>query len=175
MPKDTKILLSQQHYVDLLNKEFFKRKLEIEQLVFEVFGNISVAIKPLISEIVGHPIESKISKGERFLDSPYYVLDIPKIQTIENLLLCRIVVSWGRGIMIYIIGIGSYKNQVKKLEKIMLSCYNSLWEMDYEKQEKCIDDDYWKVVGLEPFVLLNEPELLIQKIKNYLSVISQSE
>ncbi len=88
----------------LQDRDFLETKVIIQEKITELLGNTQKALKEYISStafIFPNEIDlkaGKISKGERYQNLPYWVLDYPKLLTKDDVFALRTMVWWGNEI-----------------------------------------------------------------------------
>ncbi|HTE07562.1 MAG TPA: hypothetical protein VK628_02290 [Flavitalea sp.] len=116
------------------DKEWILAKHRIIEKVYQLFGNLSEQLRPLIEGSAGWLDQEvlvpspKIYKGERYLLFPYVMLDYPRLFNRQHCFAIRYLFWWGNEFSIHLVLSGKYKvlfaNQVA--ERI-LSKTNNDW------------------------------------------------
>ncbi|NJL12063.1 MAG: hypothetical protein HC913_03005 [Microscillaceae bacterium] len=86
---------------DLKEQDFWRRKQVIHQKVLLLLGHTEAALgKALAEQDFDFPPHThlragKISRGERYLELPYWILDYPRLLQKENIFALRTMLWWG--------------------------------------------------------------------------------
>jgi hypothetical protein len=145
----------------LQNQDFLKTKVEINEKMQVLFGEVQQALKKHIDTSVSFPFPpltdlqaGKISRGERYQDLPYWVLDFPKLMMPEHIFTLRTMAWWGNefSCTLHIQG-----ETWEELRTTFLKKNKSI--LEYEDVYFCVNEDPWD------YDFIPENYLLISQIK----------
>lgn len=167
------------------DKKFFQQKKKIQEYIYEQYQEVATYFTqhPAAPSLFQHheKTEAKIYRGENFLGTPYYILDLPRIQSPEHILLLRLHTWWGEYWSISLLLKGSYQQQLtpSQIQLLQQNHYHSsgdLWLFDYRTPCLPPSDDataikYYKTYPLnqlEQLATISQSELhtLIQILSN---------
>lgn len=128
------------------DKSFFLQKKKIQEYIFQQYQEVAEhysrsLICTHILQSQQQKNESKIYRGENFLGTPYYVLDLPKIQSRHDIFLLRLHTWWGEYFSISLLLSGSYYHQLHPhlSHPILQAGYQvsdrDLWLFDYRESD----------------------------------------
>jgi hypothetical protein len=140
----------------VMNSEWIHTKHRIIAKVYQLFGTLSekyqslLAAKNLLPQEVIN-ISPKISKGERYLDLPYVMLDYPRLFGREDTLAIRSLFWWGNHFSIHLVLGGKYRQLFEgKLTEVLRSGRLNGWYLgvgDDPWQHHFEDDNYKEITG----------------------------
>lgn len=138
----TKVALSIEELACFQNKEFFDLKRQIHSKITSAMNDICADLKDLCkNRIELHNIicnnEPKISRGENYLNYPYWILDYPRCFEHNNVFALRTMVWWGNEISFTLHISGTYKHIWEK----SLSANVNLWPDD---TYICVGESPWQ-------------------------------
>ncbi len=128
----------------LQNRDFLETKVIIQEKITKLLGNTQKALKGLLKAIdfVFPPQTDfqagKISKGERYQNLPYWVLDYPKLLSKEDVFALRTMVWWGNEITC------TLHLQGRSWEKYRASLIANLKQVKEPNLLVCLDTHPWE-------------------------------
>ncbi len=141
MLKETKILLSDFELGLLSNANWILTKDVIIQKTFELFAREVSWLKKYLTQSAldklipfGMP---KISRGERYRDLPYVMLDYPANFGKEDIFVVRTMLWWGNEISVHLLLAGKYKREFEQRLRENLAKANSQFYI-------CIAETPWE-------------------------------
>ncbi len=130
------------------DQNFLLAKRQLSDKIIRKLAQVEVALKHIV-QISHFPFPSgtktkagKISKGENYLDLPYFVLDYPRLFSRKTVFSYRVMVWWGHEIscILHLSGEATkpYRNALhdrfQKLEEVFLCTHSTPWEYHFESE-----------------------------------------
>ena len=131
------------------NSEWIRTKHRIIAKVYQLFGSLSEKYQALLAAEDQLPLEvtsisPKISKGERYLDLPYVMLDYPRLFSRDDTLAIRCFFWWGNHFSIHLVLGGKYRQLFEEkfeaalrsgqLEGWYLGVADDPWQHHFERE-----------------------------------------
>jgi hypothetical protein len=143
MNKETKIIVSAEELHVLQDKEFFRKKKNITEKIYNQFA---LLIRQLEYENIFLDISfptatdvstGKISKGENYLGFPFVLLDFPRLFSNDEIIAIRTMVWWGNFISCTLLVTGS---RLALCRKAVIQNYLKLASVN---TWICVNDSPW--------------------------------
>lgn len=141
---NTNVELSKAELELVKSSEFILTKNSIIQKVYNLFGLLSEAYKPMLNEyadaLPGEVFSSspKIYKGENYLSLPYVMMDYPRVFLKEDVFAIRNFFWWGNYFSITLQLSGRFLQAFKDVIELNLK------EKLNEDYFVCINDEAWE-------------------------------
>jgi len=165
------IEFSHQEFQHLSDHQFFDVKASITSKVLLLFSRIEERIKSELNiSSFDLPVRvtttsGKISKGENYLNSPYIVLDYPRLFSKEDIFAYRTIFWWGHYFSnAFILGGLSYHRYFSRLLEITGELKKKDWHL-------CVYRSPWKLEPL-PWNYIQFSRLSNEEIRSYLQKYS---
>ncbi len=143
MNKETKIIVSAEELIVLQDQDFFKKKKIITEKIYDHFAVLieNLHDENILSNISFPPATDirtgKISKGENYLGFPFFMLDLPRLFSNDEILAVRTMVWWGNLISCTLLVSGS------KLEACRKAVSQNFSRLAALNTSICISDTPW--------------------------------
>ena len=174
-PKDTNLSLNDDELSFLANGEIFLKKRQLSDHIIDILGDIEAHIQETTVDYVHKIPESalikrgKISRGENYLNYPWFLLDHPSTFHKEHVFAFRTLVWWGNYFAITFHVSGSYFENME--HKVFIQ---NLHEV-FPSLQVCINENQWEHFLDRPNFIqaadyLNEFNEINPPKKNFLKV-----
>lgn len=148
MSEFTKIQFSEAELLLMANSDFFLTKKKITEKIYTLFSDCANELEIFLNAnrtkfpVALNSLRPKITRGEKYEDLPYIVLDYPAIFNADDIFALRTIYHWAHGFSLHFILKGKYKtdyertliSNLKKSKKEISTCINdSLWEHHFRE------------------------------------------
>jgi hypothetical protein len=169
-------LFSEEELTVLTNRDFLKTKQIVTQKIQKLLLETETQLKPFVKQMAVPLLENilvnagKISRGEKYENLPYQVLDYPRHFSKESIFTYRTMFWWGNffSCTLHIQGsiLGSYRNMLQKnlprlLNDHVFFCINdNPWQHHFHRDnylplEEISQKDLCDLINNKPFIKLS--------------------